>query len=485
MKPEEISLIKSKQNAAIIAPAGHGKTEMIVDLVEHAERKALLVTHTNAGVDALVKRLKKRNVGSNKYSITTIAGFCLRWSSAYPKTADIRDIPVDDNDYYPMLYDGTFYIFKNTWARKVLQNTYSCVIVDEYQDCIIPQHLIFLEINKSIPVIVFGDPLQAIFGWAGCLVSWKNLGFDIINVETHPWRWNKTNPKLGEYLCNIRSILEPGLNGQNVTINVESIEKCIRVLPTSYKHNISPLLSIIKTFENTAYITNLKSDQEKFSHGTGGIFQNDETQNIKELLTNAAYFDKREGSISAKCLFVFLSQCATNVTTELMSYSNNINKGNFDFGRIKKYPEFGELIKKVYNDASNQSIIAVLDWIRREKAFRIFRKELISEMRRALVYSNENSISIYDAAQKIRTLPGLQRRYAGFRFLSSRTLLLKGLEFDCVIIDLEKGMTVTDYYVALTRARKYIFIISDKKSIVLCPPKNQIPKRICHGIDKT
>lgn len=37
--------------------------------------------------------------------------------------------------------------------------------------------------------------------------------------------------------------------------------------------------------------------------------------------------------------------------------------------------------------------------------------------------------------------------------LSSRTVLSKGFEFDYFIIDLEKGMTVTDFYVALTRAK--------------------------------
>ena len=62
MKPEDLDSILSKPNAYIVAPAGHGKTEMIVDLVIATEGKALLLTHTNAGVDALKKRLKKRNV---------------------------------------------------------------------------------------------------------------------------------------------------------------------------------------------------------------------------------------------------------------------------------------------------------------------------------------------------------------------------------------------------------------------------------------
>ena len=34
MTPEELVKIESKYNVAIIAPAGHGKTEMVADMVE-------------------------------------------------------------------------------------------------------------------------------------------------------------------------------------------------------------------------------------------------------------------------------------------------------------------------------------------------------------------------------------------------------------------------------------------------------------------
>ena len=56
MTKEELDLLLSKRNGAIIAPAGHGKTEMITDIVLASNGKQLLLTHTNAGVDALKKR---------------------------------------------------------------------------------------------------------------------------------------------------------------------------------------------------------------------------------------------------------------------------------------------------------------------------------------------------------------------------------------------------------------------------------------------
>ena len=58
MTEAELDKIMQMSSAAIIAPAGHGKTEMIADIVERSTGKQLLLTHTNAGVDAIDKRLK-------------------------------------------------------------------------------------------------------------------------------------------------------------------------------------------------------------------------------------------------------------------------------------------------------------------------------------------------------------------------------------------------------------------------------------------
>ena len=60
MTNAELDKIIKMPNAAIIAPAGHGKTEMISDIVRYADGKQLLLTHTHAGVDAIKNRLKKK-----------------------------------------------------------------------------------------------------------------------------------------------------------------------------------------------------------------------------------------------------------------------------------------------------------------------------------------------------------------------------------------------------------------------------------------
>ena len=71
MTEAELNEIMKMPSAAVIAPAGHGKTEMIAELVQHAEGKQLLLTHTNAGVDAIEKRLQKRKVWAQTRSLTS------------------------------------------------------------------------------------------------------------------------------------------------------------------------------------------------------------------------------------------------------------------------------------------------------------------------------------------------------------------------------------------------------------------------------
>ena len=181
MKAEEIAHIQSKCNAAIVAPAGHGKTEMITDQVDKLPGKKLVLTHTNAGVDALQQRMNRKGISKEKYYLSTISSFCMKWCDAYPQTAAIdAAVKMIDNKFYPMIHAGAVRIFQNEWARNVIGVTYSCVIVDEYQDCVLVQHQIFVELNKALPVYVLGDPLQAIFGFEEKLVSWKEASSGLL-----------------------------------------------------------------------------------------------------------------------------------------------------------------------------------------------------------------------------------------------------------------------------------------------------------------
>ena len=458
-------------NASIVAPAGHGKTEMIAELVDHGNGKQLLLTHTNAGVDAITKRLKKHAVDKDKYVVSTIAAFCIRWCMSYSNSAqfDKSLSPLngrtESSKYYAQLYRGAKQIFMMVWAGKVLQASYTGVIVDEYQDCIQEQHEIFLEISNFLPIRVLGDPMQGIFSFAGKLVDWNNLKFQRVQVATRPWRWASTNPALGAYLMNVRSQLLPVLDGRKCSITVDSCNGSIEIIDPQDFDGYKKLEEFQK-YSSVVYITKWPNKQLAFCSKMPGIFQNDEKQDCDELYEYAKLFDETTGAKLLLHIIDFYSICATHVSAELMSYRNRLQKGSFDFSKITKHIDFANVIFTAKENSPCEAVCIMLQWFTKQPVFKQYRSELASEMMRSASLAKERNISIFEAANHIRKDNSLQRRYTQFKFLSSRTLLSKGLEFDCVIIDMSDQLSAKDFYVAMTRAMRKIYILSPSATFI-------------------
>lgn len=468
---KELETIAGKHNAAIIAPAGHGKTEMITEIVDKLKGKKLVLTHTNAGVSALSKRMVKRGVSKDKYYLSTISSFCMKWCSAYPRTAEIGEgIGITDQGYYDEQHEGASKIFRHEWARAILAETYSCVIVDEYQDCVIGQHKIFKIINKTLPVYVLGDPLQSIFGWAGELVSWSDIGFEKVEVKTLPHRWEKTCIELGVYLESIRAVLMPALDGNSIQMPITANDKFLFRVSTDEGRRIA-YRKDLRRYNSVLYLTKWPNAQCAFSQQSGGMFQNDEPQNLRDLYNFAQELDVDDGYIRCEVIYRFISECATQVNAELGSYEKHIKEGDFNFGRIGKHRGFGDRVLQLYKIHGYEEMLSILEWIRANSKFRLYRRELFTEMIRSIRFARDRGTTIYEAAQQIRMIPNNQSRYSGFKRLSSRAVLSKGLEFDCVIINLEEKFTATEMYVAMTRAMKAIYFITDKDYVALDVPK--------------
>ena len=57
---------------------------------------------------------------------------------------------------------------------EVLKASYAHLIVDEYQDCSVPQHYLVYFLSLILPTCVLGDPMQGIFGFGGnALANWE------------------------------------------------------------------------------------------------------------------------------------------------------------------------------------------------------------------------------------------------------------------------------------------------------------------------
>lgn len=472
MDESKISEIFALNNALITAPAGHGKTEMIADMVEYADGKQLVLTHTNAGVNAISGRIKKRGIDMKKCEITTIASYCAKWCSAYPVDTKTDDLLWKDRrgikDFYQRLYSGTKKLFTHEWAKKVLQASYSGIIVDEYQDCQKTQHDIFVTMNTCLPVRALGDPMQGIFSFGGDLVKWDEIPFQEVKIDTKPWRWLSTNPELGYALMELREDLTSVLSGKAKVIDLTSYGDSIEVLSPE---DINPryIMERAKNFENLVYLTQWPSQQLEVSKKMPG-FQHDEKQDLDELFLFAERFDETDEGELMLSFINFVSTCATVVGAELDTYKKHLSSGDFDFGRITKNVEFGSLLLSLRGAKKTDVLLKMMEWMWAWPVFRrhLYRKELFIVMGKSVRMAKNTGCSILNAAEQIRANPRYDSKESNARFLSSRTLLSKGLEFDCVILDLTswQGIDVRNFYVALTRARKKVFIISNKTDVI-------------------
>jgi DNA helicase-2/ATP-dependent DNA helicase PcrA len=469
MNPDEISQILSNHCSLVIAPAGHGKTEMISEFTKHVEGTQLILTHTNAGVEALIKRMRKNNIPSSKYRVFTIAGFCLLWCKSFPRTSAIDQNldPLrkeDTKQYYAQLYKGAELIFQHLWALDVIRRSFSGLIVDEYQDCLVEQHKVFLALSKVLPVRAFGDPMQAIFGWAGELVDLYNLKFPQVKVITEPWRWSSTNPELGQWISEKRLILEKALLGSPQYIDFYDKQNFLKVIcPKDFPRY--PILNELEAYSDVAFITSYENKQLAFAKSMGGIFQHDEKQDSEVLFNFAESFSTLKGKGLCEKLMDFLQCCASHVGREFKSYINRIKSDNFNFERILKHVDFKNILLGLRDTGDYKYISQAIDYVLKHNEFNVYRKELFFELKRAISYSDEKKINLSESVAIIRRGVGVQKKNSTFKRLSTRTVLAKGLEFDCVIIDMSQNLDIRNFYVAISRAKRFIYILSDTRRV--------------------
>ena len=98
----------------------------------------------------------------------------------------------------------------------------------------------------------------------------------------------------------------------------------------------------------------------------------------------------------------------------------------------------------------------------KESRIQQYRSELLSEMKRSIKYAidHDHTPSMMPLTI-LERMQGFRRDIQASNFCHHAHFLSKGLEFDCVIIDMTTPLSAKDFYVAMTRAMRKIYIISD------------------------
>lgn len=447
-------------NAAVVAPAGHGKTEIIANIAALGGR-ALILTHTHAGVHAIRARLKRLGVHHARVAVDTIAGWCMRYTHAFPGVAQPPEGMPQTGEQWNQLYLGATWALSVNAVREVIAASYDRILIDEYQDCNSLQHQLAVQLSSVVPTLIFGDPMQGIFEFAGATLSWENKihpDFPLAGALETPHRWVDKNPELGQWIAETRLKLMRG--------------EIIDLLDPRISYRVSD-----DTFDMGTLFDNIGSKEGSFAT----IHCNKAICYRLAKAANGGYQAIEEIAANRLREFASMWDQATDGDGRLRAFTDLICacfRKNPITGAEPPDPDDSALQLAMRNlvpelDSGNgaKAVAQMFALARKRPRWKLYRNELWRDAERTAIEVAEGRAETITAA----TLCIRQRVSNAGRKMPKRTvstpLLLKGLEFDHVVIPNvphfvnERQAQAKLFYVAISRATRSLTISSPDRFI--------------------
>jgi DNA helicase-2/ATP-dependent DNA helicase PcrA len=452
-------------NAAIVAPAGHGKTEIIAN-VAALGRRALILTHTHAGVHAIRSRMKRLGVHHSAVAVDTIAGWCMRYAHAFPGVAKPPPaIPKTGADW-EQLYHGVAFALQVSAVREVITASYDRILIDEYQDCGRSQHALAIGLSEIVPTLIFGDPMQGIFEFAGATLKWVNEihpKFPLVRTLDTPHRWAGKNPALGEWIAETRTKL---MKGEAIDL----ADPRITFRETYDTFDMATLFEGLDGKEGSfAAIHCNKRICYGLARAASGGYQAIEEVAAGRLNEFAIAWDQAT-SVDGRLRAIkdLLADCFQHKD---LPEGETVDPDEGDMNMALKEIEAG-----LGRGNGAEAAAQFLGLFRKRPRWKLHRSELWRDTERAVgEIVAGRAQTMVDAAECIR-----QRFSNSGRMLPKRTvstpLLLKGLEFDHVVVPdathfLKESKAQSKlFYVAISRATQSLTISSSNRWIRLPVP---------------
>ncbi len=473
--------------AAVEMPAGAGKTHLLAATAKHIVDdggRVLVLTHTNAGVYAINARLKRFGLSKGVH-VATITSFAFRLVRSYPAIGELQAPKAMEPAHSTSYIAAATRIASAVHIRAVLNASFTHVLVDEYQDCNDTQHAFVSAVRAAVPATgVLGDPLQAIFGFADPLADWTTVLHDypLHPTAIKPHRWSGHNEALGEWLLRIRPHMVPGhtVRWRNIAlpdgVTFRNVAGDPRVLTPGF-------FADYPADETVLIVTDWAHTARGVAGNLNGTFTVMEEIAGKFMAESLERLAATTPDTYALWLFDLTKAChcghgVLDTGTLRKRYANGRTAGDLLDGgegsRAGAEPAIGAF-DSVVSDPTLSNVAAGMDTISSSPALRLHSHEawydIQTSIRGAVAQGGDHSVLLEELAKAREVL-----RYAGRRErkrIISRTLLVKGLEYDHVIIaDVTKHAQVNDLYVALSRARKTVTILSTRDHLVLRPSPN-------------
>lgn len=467
----EIDLLTISRGS-VTAPAGCGKTHLVADAItRHGHGKPILVlTHTNAGVAALRHRLEHAAVPVARYRVTTIDGWAMRLASLFPKRSGLNPAVLSLSNpriHYPAIRRAAVGLLKAGHVSDIIAASYARLIVDEYQDCSLPQHAIAGYLSLVLPTCVLGDPLQAIFGFNEELVDWDKhvrIHFPSIGELNTPWRWkNAGQEAFGLWLLEARKMLLAG-HAIDLTkappnvkwVELDGTEDHLRRLKAGRTVAKTPAGGVLIIGDSTN-----PRGQRDFASQTPGATAV-ESVDLKDLVTFARNFDLASSN-SLNALIDFAEEVMTNVGGADLLRRVDIHRR----GTARNPPTDAEAAAMRFHAApSNRGAIEVLVEIGKQAGVRSHRPIVLQACIKTLKSCEDHDRqALHDAAIRAREQYRALGRTLPKRAVGS-TLLLKGLEAEVAVILNPSALNRANLYVAMTRGSDTLVICSRTSTIM-------------------
>lgn len=452
-------------NAAVVAPAGHGKTEIIANIAAMG-RRALILTHTHAGVHAIRARLKRFGIAQAQVAVDTIAGWCMRYAHAFPSVAQPPEGMPQTGEQWNQLYRGAASALRIQAIREVIASSYDRILIDEYQDCHCLQHELAIALSGIVPTLIFGDPMQGIFEFAGATLSWGDdihPGFPLAGSLETPHRWAGKNPELGQWIAEAREKL---MRGEVIDL----ADPRITYRESDNAFDMQTLFEGLDGKEGSfAAIHCNKTICYRLAKAANGGYQAIEEVAANRLREFASAWD-RAGDGRARV------QAFSDLSNDCFHKKPPVNGEVPDLEDAMVQQAMRDLVPDIGEGNGAEVVAELFTLARKRPQWKLYRNELWRDAERA---ANELAM---DRAETMTaaTLCVRQRASNSGRSMPRRTvstpLLLKGLEFDHVVIPdathfgNERQAQAKLFYVAISRATQTLTIASSQRFVQFHPP---------------
>jgi DNA helicase-2/ATP-dependent DNA helicase PcrA len=454
---------------SVVAPAGCGKTQTIVDAFDGYEGLPVLVlTHTNAGVSALRARFARAGVHVSKYKLYTLDGWALRLISVYPKLAG--HVNPDGQINYPATQDGAIAVLESGAIDPVLRASYGRLVVDEYQDCSERQHRLIRALRDVLECHVLGDPLQCIFNFnAGTHPDWEvdvMAAFPVVRELDQPHRWlNAEQGAFGQWILDCRETLLAGgqidLDDAPANVQWKELPDAGAAREAAYEAAISAV--DLNAGRGLLIIGDPFPVQRRldFARAHAGV-QVIEPVDLSDLIVAAGSIGATENVDQLVETLQFADAAMTDVLHPLAERVNALLDGE----DVPVADLLEAACLKVCHGEGLRAVREVLERLHQSEGRHVYRPHLLSTMIAALSRSMARNIRLREAAIAEREAQRVKGRPLPKKGIGS-TLLVKGLETDHAIVLNANTMTPAHLYVAISRASTSLTVFSSSAHLPL------------------